>query len=877
MIKTAVRLLSRITLSSEQQIQIYPKRLIRSQLGAGNQSRGQTQAACEFSIFDAKVLGMKISPEELLPEQLFERTRSWGSNTASAPAQLSIHEFVLYWMSSAVRIDENPALAVATLVANHLKLPLVVCQELSEGHPYASDRHFVFEMEGAREVQSALSGSNIHYIFNIHKQSEPPRIERLVKSAALVIVEDMPVPSEVTKKNEILSSVKDVWAVDTACILPMNVVGKAYTRAFSFRHATAKERTKRVKAEWQPFSKALLSAQSLIEYHKTQDPEDDCFSSIDLSNIDLRSYVMNLDIDHSIPPVTNSSGGSASGYARWEEFKEKRLQHYARDRNDPLLDPSSRLSPYLRLGQISPFRIAREAALSKASGAYKFLDELLIWRELAYCYCRFSFDQIDDLNTLKAIPDWARETLASHQSDSRKHLYSWASLARGKTESALWNEAQKSLILAGELHNNLRMTWGKAFIAWTYEAQDALNKMIDINHRFALDGNDPSSYGGLLWALGQFDRPFTPEKPVFGTVRPRPLEQHSRRLNVENYALSLRTNHQKRNRQMKVGVIGCGISGLICGQILQDQGYEVELFDKGLNVGGRVATRSTRELKDAQFDHGAQYFTAKSPLFKRHVLSWVEDGVAALWQGEIATLQNGSLTPQAGSHERYVGVPSMRSIAEYLSRDLTVKTKMRVNGLRTSSGKWIVSFDEESEEKEFDAIVLAIPPAQAADLLREKDSISETCESIKMAPCWATMLALPQRLDIRADGLFVKDSLLSWIARDSSKPGRAPGERWVLHASAEWSDVHIEEEATTIQRLMTAELFKVTGLKPIEPTFARSHRWRYAIPVDSERKQVLQSERGNLIVCGDYCHGARVEGAFLSGVEAAARLVYSST
>jgi hypothetical protein len=81
------------------------------------------------------------------------------------------------------------------------------------------------------------------------------------------------------------------------------------------------------------------------------------------------------------------------------------------------------------------------------------------------------------------------------------------------------------------------MTWGKAFLQWTKDSEDALAKMISLNHRLALDGNDPSSYGGLLWCLGQFDRPFLPEKSIFGVVRDRPSAVHAKRLDVEKYLL----------------------------------------------------------------------------------------------------------------------------------------------------------------------------------------------------------------------------------------------------------------------------------------------------------------------------------------------------
>ena len=153
---------------------------------------------------------------------------------------------------------------------------------------------------------------------------------------------------------------------------------------------------------------------------------------------------------------------------------------------------------------VSPFRLAREAS---AEGAEKFLDELLIWRELAYSFCHYR----GNLENEGGLPAWAISTLTEHEGD-RRTVLSWETLARARTGERLWDTAQRSLVKHGELHNNVRMTWGKAILEWTENHRLALERLIDLNHRFALDGRDPASYGGILWCLGQFDRPFFPEQ-----------------------------------------------------------------------------------------------------------------------------------------------------------------------------------------------------------------------------------------------------------------------------------------------------------------------------------------------------------------------------
>ncbi|CAM6006255.1 unnamed protein product [Sphagnum balticum] len=435
-------------------------------------------------------------------------------------------KYVLYWMKNAVRAHENPALDVSLQISAILSLPLLVYQEISEKEPYASDRRFAFEIEGARDVQEEFSKRKIDYLFWIQRYNQPPVLNKLASEAAIVIGEDMPVPSERAAKQRLAdASTTPLWLVDTACIVPMKTAGKAYTRAFAYRQATARERSERLKASYEE-----------IEHHPPPLPT----GTIDVAKLSLAESCLSdlfstLEIDHTLKPINDTRGGSVAGYQRWHSFVEQQLPRYARDRNDPLLDPSSRLSPYLRLGHVSPFRIAREAALSGVSGAYKFLDELLVWRELSYTFCRFT----PQLETLDAIPPWAVESLRDHEHDRRPHIFSYEELFFAKTNDSLWNAAQLSLLIRGELHNNVRMTWGKAFLKWTNNAEDALAKMISLNHRLALDGNDPSSYGGLLWCLGQFDRPFPPEKPILGLVRDRPTTSHANRLDVEKYLASI--------------------------------------------------------------------------------------------------------------------------------------------------------------------------------------------------------------------------------------------------------------------------------------------------------------------------------------------------
>jgi predicted NAD/FAD-dependent oxidoreductase len=635
----------------------------------------------------------------------------------------------------------------------------------------------------------------------------------------------------------------------------MQLVGKAYDRAFAYRKATGKlyeQRLTRVPHAVVPKVDALV--------------DDLPFQSVNLQTTDIAELVSECDIDHAIGPVPHTMGGSTAGYRRWDSFREKGLSRYARLRNNALIDGVSRMSAYLHYGMVSPMRIAREAADINDEGSAKYLDELLVWRESAYAFCFYRRDH----ERISALPDWAIASLAEHAADERPALLSWETLARGWTGDALWDAAQQSLLMHGELHNNVRMTWGKAILNWTADAKRALAMMIDLNHRYALDGRDPASYGGILWCLGQFDRPFPPARQVFGTVRDRSSAQHAKRLDPVAYRE--RTTRPLNNPMPTVAVVGAGISGLVCARTLADHGYSVTVFEKSRGVGGRMATRRTDN--GFQFDHGAQYFTARDGRFRRYVSSWMDDGIVSPWQGRIVVLENGEVTGVKSGTDRYVAVPRMNAICKHLATDLDIQFQTRIAPLEREGKQWRIAEDEGITLGLFDVAVVSAPAGQTAELLQVVPSLADRARDTVMQGCWAVMLAFPGSLGLDFEGAFVHGSPLSWISRNNSKPGRnAEAETWVLHASAEWTHAHLEEPAESIAQMLTEEFWPAIGLSATRPDYSVAHRWRYALPTEPLAESCLFDPEMKVAACGDWCGGPRVEGAFLSGVSAAGRVM----
>ena len=769
--------------------------------------------------------------------------------------------FVLYWTHHAARAHENPAFDAATLIARGLDLPLLVYAGLGGNHPYNNDRHHTFILQGLRDLQRQYAerghSLRVHVPTNLDK---PSPLAALARDAAVVITEDFPAPPLPAWTARLAAkSGTPVLAVDTACCVPMRSVEKAHGRAFEFRKAAGPEFASRV---GEPYPSMDHDA---VDYAGPLP-----FEPVDLSQTDIDELVARCPVDHTIPAVRHTRGGSDAGYARWEQFKQQHLTAYHETRNDASdLEGVSRMSAYLHHGMVSPMRLAREAHTLGGAGADKYLDELFVWRELAH---NLAFHRSHVLHSLDVLPKWARKTLHAHRDDDRPALYTHERLMRARTGDELWDLAQRSLLQQGELHNNLRMTWAKMLPMWTDSPERALHELIDLNHRFALDGSDPNSYGGLLWALGLFDRPFSPEVPILGSIRPRDTKTHARRLDVGAY----RRVVTRQESELRVCVIGAGIAGLAAARAMTDHGHDVTVLEKGRGPGGRTATRRAEPYT---FDHGAQYFTVRDQRV-RHVLeSWVEAGVVAPYSPRLVEIDEAGVKPKAdGSAERYVGVGGMNALAKHLAKDVHVRYRGAVTAIERTGDAWRVALDGDEAVGPCDAVVCTAPPVQAARLLQGVNTpLLETLGTVEMSPCWAAMLGFDQPVDVDFDGAFVNAGPLSWIARHHPvKPGRERVEAWTVHASPAWSHEHLERSPEEVLADLVAEFMRSTG--STHPPHATAHRWRYALPTsEATPTECLWDPDCSLALAGDWAAGGRVEGAYLSGCAAAGRVLALAT
>lgn len=316
----------------------------------------------------------------------------------------------------------------------------------------------------------------------------------------------------------------------------------------------------------------------------------------------------------------------------------------------------------------------------------------------------------------------------------------------------------------------------------------------------------------------------------------------------------------------RVAVIGAGPAGLTLARFLTEAGVAVTVFEMEPGPGGRLCTS---HQEGGTFDYGIQYFTARAPGFQRMVRTWVEQGHAAVWRGRFGSLRDGTVTPELSGPERYVGTPCMSSVARQLASRVEVHYGVWVKSLRWEfDGTWLLTSAEGHDLGPFDAVAVAVPAPQAVLLL---DMTTRAVHHAHMEPCWAVMADFDEPVPLPLDGVFIHDSQLSWAARDNSKPGRPPGERWVLHATSKFTWEYLEDSPWFVASLLVEAFARVSRLE-LRPRMAVAYRWLYARPSPALNVGSLFDVRRGLGLCGDWCAGSRVEGSIRSGMALARQL-----
>ncbi|MEM7307473.1 MAG: deoxyribodipyrimidine photolyase [Planctomycetota bacterium] len=460
--------------------------------------------------------------------------------------------YVVYWMNAARRTRCNYALDRALGLAGDLEVPLVVLEALRCDYRWASDRMHRFVLQGMRDNRAVFDGTGILY----HPYVEPRvgagkgLLRALAREACAVVTDDFP---DFFHPRMLAAAAEQIEvpleAVDSNGLLPLRAADRAFARAFDLRRFLQRELRPHLlqPPRLNPVPRAKLKPLAELPAKVTRRWPRASDALLEGAPAELAK----LPIDHAVGPV-DLVGGEAAARRALKRFVEQRLAIYGEERSHPDSDAASGLSPYLHFGHLSAHEVlgavakregwkpeqvggiksgARHGWWNLSEAAEAFMDELVTWRELGLNFAAHR----DDIDRYGSLPEWSRRTLAEHAGDTRPHLYSHARFDAAETHDELWNAAQTELRESGRMQNYLRMLWGKKILHWSEAPEQALEVMIELNNRYALDGRDPNSYSGIFWVLGRYDRAWGPEREVFGKIRYMSGQNTRRKLRLNDY------------------------------------------------------------------------------------------------------------------------------------------------------------------------------------------------------------------------------------------------------------------------------------------------------------------------------------------------------
>lgn len=473
-------------------------------------------------------------------------------------------KYVLYWMIAQRRPRRNFALQRAADWARELNQPLLILEPLRAGYEWANERLHKFVLEGMAANAAYFSSSPATYYPYLEPKPGAGRelLAKLSDHASVVVTDDHPGFFYPRMLAAATAQVRVRFeAVDSNGLLPISIAaGRAFTTAYSFRRFLQNELS--LQLSHRPMEEPLLGLKlprmrALPAALRFQYPA--------LNHSQLchpEKTLATLTIDRSVRPVELEGGWIA---AQWQlhRFVERKLRSYAEQRNHPDGQATSGLSAYLHFGHISTDDVlhtvaeaenwrglpdsatkdgSREGFWGMSESGDAFMEQIVTWRELAFNTAA----NLPDYQSYESLPSWARASLDEAASDPRPYYYELPALEAAKTHDVVWNAAQNELVREGRMHNYMRMLWGKKILEWSHSPRVALQVMIHLNNKYALDGRDPNSHAGIMWTLGRYDRPWAPKRPIFGVIRYMSSDSARRKLDLDAYLATFAPSRQLR-------------------------------------------------------------------------------------------------------------------------------------------------------------------------------------------------------------------------------------------------------------------------------------------------------------------------------------------
>ena len=321
---------------------------------------------------------------------------------------------------------------------------------------------------------------------------------------------------------------------------------------------------------------------------------------------------------------------------------------------------------------------------------------------------------------------------------------------------------------------------------------------------------------------------------------------------------------------MKIAIIGAGLAGLTIASKLKNY-TDITIFDKSRGAGGRICTRYAEPYV---FDHGAQFFIARSNKFQNFLEPMIQAGVIQSWNAKFVEIKKDKIISRRqwdNDNPHYVGSPTMSSIGKYLSQDLNVQLNSEIS-INRSQDQWQTIDKEGNDQGVFDWVISTAPVSQSAILLPVDFKFHETLLSRKMMGCFSLMIGFDDSLNLAWEAALVSEADISWISVNSSKPGRNGSFTLLVHSTNSWAEENINQEKNAVIEHLMNETSKIIGKKVYDANHIDLHRWKYANIKKQDVESPFIDEGNQLATCGDWCIKGRIESAFLSGYDLASEM-----
>ncbi|MGC8964599.1 MAG: deoxyribodipyrimidine photo-lyase, partial [Brevinematia bacterium] len=341
--------------------------------------------------------------------------------------------YVVYCMEASQREDFNHALEFSIHKANTLKKPVIVAFFITDKYKFSNQRYYRFMIEGILKTKQKIENRGIRFL--ILKDDFVNGCLKLSKNACLLVLDKNYLKTQRIWREKVskFSNVA-VYEVESDVVVPIEYLfSKSVPFAYIYRNALEKV-----------LDRFLLEVKPLEPTIKSNNLDLNLENQMNFNTVE--DFIKNLNIDKSVNSVENYyKGGSDEAEKLLKIFIEKKLPFYKEKRSDPTVDYTSKLSPYLHFGQISPLKVVLEILKNydrEDENVKAFINELVVWRELSRNFAWYN----PFYNQYEGIPSWAKDTLEKHASDKRDYIYTLEELEDAKTHDEYWNAAQKELL-----------------------------------------------------------------------------------------------------------------------------------------------------------------------------------------------------------------------------------------------------------------------------------------------------------------------------------------------------------------------------------------------------------------------------------------------